>query len=142
MIARDGPVLVLLAALLGACAAAAPPSPGPGDALVRSVHESEHGFHVELDPAGLAAARGADDGVLRDPVEAARSFRATLGLAPTARFELLERSDEAAEGSGLFHAEVEGRDASRAVRLRLVSEPDERGAPTLWLLNDFRVESP
>lgn len=112
--------------------------------LIRQLVEQPDGRHVavEINEENLQSlmASSSLDGSLqsfRDPLQAARLFAPHIGLPATAEFSILQRSRQVEEGSGLFIAVVMIRSSDQTTQMRLISEPDIYGQPTLWVLNDY-----
>lgn len=112
--------------------------------LIRQLIEQPDGRHVavEINAENLQQlmASSSLDGSLqsfRDPLLAARLFAPSIGLPATAEFSIVQRSQQAEEASGLFIAVVMINSGEQTVQMRLISEPDIHGQPTLWVLNDY-----
>jgi len=73
----------------------------------------------------------------RDPLLAAWLFAPHIGVPTGAVISIEQVSAEAEEGSGLFIAMATANTADGSIKIRLVSEPDAAGRPTLWVLNDY-----
>ncbi len=78
---------------------------------------------------------------LSDPLSAARVFAWAVGLPPGTEFELLERTHQAGEGSGLLTARVRARAGDVPIIMRLVSDPGDPRQPAVWTLNDYELGS-
>ena len=141
----------LLALAAAACGADEEPPDGAAasrqlaERLVQRLEPDPESGHVavEIDAALLAElvlAPNPAAGELTDPLAAARVFAAALDLPEDAAFVLVERSEQIGEGSGLFTATVRAGAGPRVVSMRLVSDPDARDQPTLWVLNDYSEE--
>ena len=78
---------------------------------------------------------------LSDPLGAARVFAWAVGLPPDTEFELLERTRQPAEGSGLLTARVRARTGDGPIIMRLVSDPGDPRQPAVWTLNDYELGS-
>jgi len=114
-----------------------------GRLIKRTVADQENGHvAVEIDHEllrELTAASGRDTGIdaFRDPLLAAWLFAPHTGVPADAVISIEQVSPQAEEASGLFIAVASADTGAGSIKMRLVSEPDAEGRPTLWVLNDY-----
>ena len=123
--------------------ATANPTEIAGELIKRTIVDPGDGHvAIEVDHELLRELNNGANGeqaieAFRDPLLAAWLFAPHIGVPTGAVISIEQVSAEAEEGSGLFIAVATANTADGPIRMRLVSEPDAAGQPTLWVLNDY-----